>query len=81
MFDVAVELQRFRISARDEEIERIAKSVALLATLFKDVANLVIDHGTLVDRIDYNMEQVGDCLCLGSDWCGGFADCGSCCAR
>ncbi|TYZ58251.1 hypothetical protein PybrP1_007928 [[Pythium] brassicae (nom. inval.)] len=57
-FDVAVEMQRFQISARDEEIERIAKSVALLATVFKEVADLVIDQGTLVDRIDYNMEQV-----------------------
>ncbi|KAF4321842.1 hypothetical protein BBO99_00003934 [Phytophthora kernoviae] len=46
------------IRTRDVEIQRIAKSVATLATMFKEVAEMVIDQGTLIDRIDYNMEQV-----------------------
>ncbi|KAE9036558.1 hypothetical protein PR003_g5536 [Phytophthora rubi] len=46
------------IRTRDIEIQRIAKSVATLATMFKEVADMVIDQGTLIDRIDYNMEQV-----------------------
>ncbi|KAG6611483.1 syntaxin-like protein [Phytophthora cinnamomi] len=48
----------YDIRARDIEIQRIAKSVATLATMFKEVAEMVIDQGTLIDRIDYNMEQV-----------------------
>lgn len=55
---MAFEMQRFKIKSRDEEIQRIAKSVAMLATVFKEVADMVIDQGTLIDRIDYNMEQV-----------------------
>lgn len=51
-------MQRFKIKTRDQEIQRIATSVAMLATVFKEVADMVIDQGTLVDRIDYNMEQV-----------------------
>lgn len=57
-FDAALETQRSFIASRDDEIQRIAKSVAMLATVFKEVADMVIDQGTLVDRIDYNMEQV-----------------------
>jgi syntaxin 16 len=51
-------MTRFKVKSRDKEIEQIAKSVALLATVFKEVADMVIDQGTLIDRIDYNMEQV-----------------------
>lgn len=42
---------------RDEEITRIAKSIEELAQIFKELAVLVIDQGTILDRIDYNMEQ------------------------
>jgi hypothetical protein len=31
------------------------------ATVFKELAAMVIDQGTIIDRIDYNMEQV--CVC------------------
>ena len=43
---------------RSTEINAIAKSVAELNRLFKDLANLVIDQGTILDRIDYNIENV-----------------------
>ncbi len=43
---------------RSTEINAIAKSVAELNRLFKDLAGLVIDQGTLLDRIDYNIENV-----------------------
>mmetsp|Transcript_15906 Transcript_15906/g.16653 ORF Transcript_15906/g.16653 Transcript_15906/m.16653 type:complete len:306 (-) Transcript_15906:188-1105(-) len=46
------------INQRDEEITRIAKSIEELAQIFKELAVLVIDQGTILDRIDYNMEQV-----------------------
>lgn len=52
----------WQIQSRDIEIQRIAKSVTALAAIFKEVADMVIDQGTLVDRIDYNMEQVSPAL-------------------
>ncbi|KAL4164615.1 hypothetical protein KRP22_004479 [Phytophthora ramorum] len=55
---VAMDRTEYDIKTRDIEIQRIAKSVATLATMFKEVAEMVIDQGTLIDRIDYNMEQV-----------------------
>ena len=42
---------------RDEEIRHIAESVEELAQIFKELAALVIDQGTVIDRIDYNMEM------------------------
>jgi syntaxin 16 len=43
---------------RDAEITRIAQSIEELAQIFKELAVLVIDQGTILDRIDFNMEQV-----------------------
>lgn len=45
------------LRARDHEITEIAKSIASLAELFKDLATLVIDQGTLLDSVEYNIEQ------------------------
>merc|ERR1712032_426359 len=46
------------ISSRDKEISSIAKNIEELGTIFKELAVLVIDQGTILDRIDYNMEAV-----------------------
>lgn len=43
---------------RDEEIRHIAESIEELSQIFKELAVLVIDQGTVLDRIDFNMEQV-----------------------
>jgi len=45
---------------RNEEISQIAKSITDLHTVFKELAVLVIDQGSILDRIDYNIEQVLD---------------------
>ncbi|KAH7888584.1 t-SNARE [Phlebopus sp. FC_14] len=42
---------------RDRELTEIANSIASLAELFKDLSFLVIDQGTLLDSIEYNIEQ------------------------
>ncbi|THH00782.1 hypothetical protein EW026_g1806 [Hermanssonia centrifuga] len=42
---------------RDRELSEIAKSIASLAELFKDLSALVIDQGTLLDSVEYNIEQ------------------------
>jgi len=46
------------IESRDQEISKIAQSIEELGTIFKELAVLVIDQGTILDRIDYNMEAV-----------------------
>ena len=46
------------IQSRDKEISAIAKNIEELSAIFKELAVLVIDQGTILDRIDYNMEAV-----------------------
>ncbi|KAG9009619.1 hypothetical protein FRB94_011882 [Tulasnella sp. JGI-2019a] len=45
------------IAHRTHEITEIARSIASLAELFKDLSNLVIDQGTILDSVEYNIEQ------------------------
>ena len=53
-----VESQENAVRERDEEIQKIARSIQELSDIFKELAVLVIDQGTILDRIDFNMEQV-----------------------
>eukprot|EP01135_Chromosphaera_perkinsii_P005353 Nk52_evm34s343 gene=Nk52_evmTU34s343 len=46
------------IHEREKEIAQIAKSIIELNEVFKEMSVLVIDQGTILDRIDYNIEQV-----------------------
>lgn len=43
---------------REREIEQVAESVNELAQIMKDLSVLVIDQGTIIDRIDYNIQNV-----------------------
>ena len=45
------------VRSRDEEIKKLAQSIEELAGIMKHLAELVIDQGTMLDRIDYNMDQ------------------------
>ena len=53
----ALEVSEPDFQTRDREITEIAKSIASLAELFKDLSALVIDQGTLLDSVEYNIEQ------------------------
>ncbi|CAE6471607.1 unnamed protein product [Rhizoctonia solani] len=45
------------LAARNREIAEIAKSIVSLAELFKDLSSLVIDQGTILDSVEYNIQQ------------------------
>ena len=46
------------IAQREREIEDIAQSIIDLANIFQEIQSMVIDQGTLLDRIDYNVEKM-----------------------
>ncbi|KAK9365703.1 t-SNARE [Lipomyces kononenkoae] len=46
------------IRQREAEITQIAQGIIELADIFKELQTMVIDQGTLLDRIDYNIENM-----------------------
>ena len=46
------------IEQREREINDIAQGIIELAEIFKELQNMVIDQGTMLDRIDYNVENM-----------------------
>ena len=45
-----------QIKKRDEDINILANSINELAEIFKDLQNVVQEQGTILDRIDYNID-------------------------
>ncbi|EIN11818.1 t-SNARE [Punctularia strigosozonata HHB-11173 SS5] len=45
------------VRQRNRELNEIADSIAQLAELFRELSALVIDQGTLLDSVEYNIEQ------------------------
>ena len=46
------------IAQREKEINDIAQGIIELADIFKELQGMVIDQGTMLDRIDYNVENM-----------------------
>lgn len=42
---------------REQEVNAVVKSIMDLNDIFKDLSQMVSDQGTVLDRIDYNIEQ------------------------
>ncbi|CAG8977512.1 hypothetical protein HYALB_00008691 [Hymenoscyphus albidus] len=46
------------IIQREREITDIAQGIIELADIFKELQSMIIDQGTMLDRIDYNVERM-----------------------
>jgi syntaxin 16 len=53
----AVTSNRAFIDEREREVVELVKSIEDLAALFKDLSYLVVEQGSLLDRIDFNIEE------------------------
>ncbi|EAL69188.1 t-SNARE family protein [Dictyostelium discoideum AX4] len=52
-----VKLMEIEISSRDKEIRNLLESINDLTRLFQDISLLVAQQGTILDRIDYNLNE------------------------
>lgn len=52
---------------REEKIDYIVASIEKLNTIFKQMNHLVLEQGTIIDRIDYHLEHAKQQTSKGKD--------------
>ncbi|XP_046544127.1 syntaxin-16-like [Haliotis rubra] len=45
------------VQTREKEVSQIVRSIMDLNEIFKDLSSMIVDQGSLLDRIDYNIEH------------------------
>lgn len=50
-------LEQSFIKERDQEITKVVQSIYSLNAIYKELQNLVIEQGSLLDRIDENIDR------------------------
>jgi syntaxin 16 len=46
------------IDQRTNEITQIASSISELADLFRDLGGMIVEQGTVLDSVEYNVQNV-----------------------
>jgi syntaxin 16 len=46
------------IMQREREINDIARGIVELSDIFRELQTMIIDQGTMLDRIDYNVDRM-----------------------